>query len=118
MGFRRIKLDAGEQWRVFDKVLELTSVEENFTGARRFVMERDLLAQSEALLASGDVEGAIKLLSSVGGGHSDFSAAHNRLGGIYLDVKKQPERAVAEFEKVLERPRTSSSSTSGLPSRS
>ena len=85
-------------------MLELTSVEENFTGARRFVMERDLLAQSEALLASGDVEGAIKLLSSVGGGHSDFSAAHNRLGGIYLDVKKQPERAVAEFEKVLERP--------------
>lgn len=104
MGFRRIKLDAGEEWRVFDKVLELTSIEENYTGARRFVMERDLLAQSEALLASGDVEGAIKLLSSVGGGHSDFSAAHNRLGGIYLDVKKQPERAVAEFEKVLERP--------------
>ncbi|HEY7700259.1 MAG TPA: PEGA domain-containing protein, partial [Vicinamibacteria bacterium] len=63
MGFRHIKLDAGDEWRVFDKVLELTKVEEDYTGARRFLLERDVLGASDALLAKGDVDGAIAILS-------------------------------------------------------
>jgi hypothetical protein len=104
MGFRRIRLDAGEEWRVFDKVLEITRIEEDYTGARRLVLERDVLVHAEKLLADGDVQGAIGVLSAVPSTHSDFSAAHNRLGGIYLDVTKEPAKAVAEFEKVLSRP--------------
>jgi hypothetical protein len=104
MGFRRIKLDAGGEWRVFDKVLELTKVEEDYTGARRFVLERDVLGATDALLAKGDVDGAIAVLSTVEPNHADYSAARNRLGGIYLDSKKQPAKAVAEFERVLSRP--------------
>lgn len=104
MGFRRIQLEAGKEWRVFDKVLELTRVEEDYTGANRLVLERDVLAQAEALVAAGDVDGAIRTLSAVEPSHSDYSAAHNRLGALYLDVKKEPQKAVAEFEKVLSRP--------------
>ncbi len=104
MGFLRIKLDAGEEWRVFDKVLELTKLEEDYTGARRFELQRDVLGASDALLAKGDVDGAIAVLSTVEPEHADYSAARNRLGGIYLDSKKQPAKAVAEFEKVLSRP--------------
>jgi hypothetical protein len=104
MGFRRIKLNAGGEWRVFDKVLELTKLEEDYTGARRFALERDVLGASDALLAKGDVDGAIAVLSTVEPEHADYSAAHNRLGGIYLDSKKQPAKAVAEFERVLSRP--------------
>jgi len=104
MGFRRIKLDAGGEWRVFDKVLELTKVEEDYTGARRFALERDVLGATDALLAKGDVDGAIAILSTVAPEHADYSAARNRLGGIYLDSKKQPAKAVAEFERVLSRP--------------
>jgi hypothetical protein len=104
MGFRRIKLDAGDEWRVFDKVLELTKVEEDYTGARRFALEKDVLGASDALLAKGDVDGAIAVLSAVEPEHADYSAARNRLGGIYLDSKKQPAKAVAEFERVLSRP--------------
>ncbi len=104
MGFRRIKLEAGGEWRVFDKVLELTKVEEDYTGSRRFTLERDVLGASDALLAKGDVDGAIAVLSRVEPEHADYSAARNRLGGIYLDTKKQPAKAVAEFERVLSRP--------------
>jgi hypothetical protein len=104
MGFRHIKLDAGDEWRVFDKVLELAKLDEDYTGARRFVLERDVLGASDALLAKGDVDGAIAILSTVDPEHADYSAARNRLGGIYLDTKKQPAKAVAEFERVLSRP--------------
>jgi hypothetical protein len=104
MGFRRIKLDAGGEWRVFDKVLELTKVEEDYTGARRFLLETDVLRAADARLSKGDVDGAIAVLSTVEPEHADYSAARNRLGGIYLDTKKQPAKAALEFERVLSRP--------------
>ncbi len=104
MGFRRIQIDAGGEWRVFDKVLELTKLEEDYTGARRFALERDVLGAADALVAKGDVDGAIAVLSTVEPEHADYSAARNRLGGIYLDTKKQPAKAVVEFERVLSRP--------------
>jgi len=104
MGFLHVTADAGGDLRVFDQVLEITSPEEDFTGRRRIVFRKDFLKQGEALLAKGDVDGAIALLSQIGPDHPDFSAAHNRLGSIYLDNRKQPAKAIAEFEKVLERP--------------
>lgn len=104
MGFRRIKIEAGGEWRAFDKVLELTKLEEDYTGSRRFNLERDILGASDALLAKGDVDGAIAVLATVEPEHADYSAARNRLGGIYLDTKKQPAKAAAEFERVLSRP--------------
>lgn len=104
LGFRRVRLEAGDEWRVYDKVLELTRVEEDYTGNRRLVLEQDVLAKADRLVAQGDVEGAIQVLSAVPSTHSDFSAAHNRLGGIYLDVTKEPQKAVREYEMVLSRP--------------
>jgi tetratricopeptide (TPR) repeat protein len=105
MGFHRVKVEpTGEEWRSYDKVMEFTSLEEDYTGGRRIVLQKDALRKTDALIQKGDFDGAIALLSQVQPGHPDYSSAHHRLAGIYLDEKKEPARAVAEYLKVLELP--------------
>jgi tetratricopeptide (TPR) repeat protein len=104
MGFHRVKVEAGEDWRAYDKVMEFNSPDEDYTGSRRITLQKDVLTQSEALVQKGDVDGAIGILTQVKPGHPDYSAAHHRLAGLYLDEKKEPARAIQEYEKVLELP--------------
>jgi hypothetical protein len=104
MGFHRVKVDAGGDWRAYDKVMEFTALDEDYTGSRRITLQKDVLTQSDALVQKGDVDGAIGILSQVKPGHPDYSAAHHRLAGLYLDEKKEPARAIQEYEKVLELP--------------
>lgn len=105
MGFHRVKVEAaGTEWRAYDKVLEFKALEENYTGGHRIVLQKDLLGQSDALLQKGNVDGAIALLSQAQPGHPDYSAARHRLAGLLLDEKKDPTRAIAEYQKVLELP--------------
>ncbi len=104
MGFHRVVIDAGGDWRPYDKVMEFATTEASYTGSRRLVLQKDLLKRSEALLAKGDVDGAIEVLSKVGPGHPDYSAAHHRLAGLYLDEKKDASRAIDEYQKVLALP--------------
>ena len=104
MGFHRVVIDAGGDWRAYDKVMEFETTEASYTGSRRIVLQKDLLKRSESLLDRGDVDGAIGALASVPPGHPDYSAAHHRLAGLYLDEKKDPSRAIAEFQKVLDLP--------------
>ena len=105
MGFHRVKVEAaGTEWRAYDKVLEFKALEEDYTGGRRIVLQKDLLGQSDALIQKGNTDGAIALLSQAQPGHPDYSAAHHRLAGLYLDQKKDPTRAIAEYQKVLDLP--------------
>jgi tetratricopeptide (TPR) repeat protein len=105
MGFHRVKVEAsGLDWRAYDKVVEFTSLEENYTGGRRIKLQKDALGQSDSLIGKGDVDGAIALLAQVQPGHPDYSAAHHRLAGLYLDEKKDPARAIPEYQKVLDQP--------------
>ncbi len=104
MGFHHVVVDAGGDWRSFDKVIEFAGPETNLSGSRRIVLQKDLLKRAETLLDKGDVNGAIEALSQVQPGHPDYSAAHHRLAGLYLDEKKDANRAIAEFQKVLELP--------------
>jgi hypothetical protein len=104
MGFHRVKVDASGDWRAYDEVLELRSVEENLTGARRIVLQKDTLRQAEMMVAKGDVDGAIAALSAVERRHPDYSAAHHRVAGLYLDRKGNPAKAIEEYEKVLALP--------------
>ena len=104
MGFHRVVVDAGGDWRSYDKVMEFASTETSYTGGRRIVLQKDLLRHSEALLDKGDLSGAIAALSQVQAGHPDYSAAHHRLAGLYLDEKKDAAHAIAEYQKVLELP--------------
>lgn len=104
MGFHRVVIDAGGDWRAYDKVMEFATTEASYTGSRRIVLQKDLLKRSEAMLDKGDVDGAIGVLAQVPPGHADYSAAHHRLAGLYLDEKRDAARAIAEFQKVLELP--------------
>ena len=104
MGFHRVKVDAGGDWRAFDKVLELVSLEEDLTGGKRIALQKDVLKEAEIRLARGDVDGAIAVLQGVGKDHPDYSQAHHRLAGIYLDEKSDADRAIQEFETVLSLP--------------
>jgi hypothetical protein len=50
MGFHHVVVEAGEDWRSYDKVMEFKSLEEDYTGGRRLVLQKDVLARSDALL--------------------------------------------------------------------
>jgi hypothetical protein len=103
-GFRRVRIEADDGWRPFDEVLELTSVEESYTDSRRIVLAKDVLKEAERLLVARQIEEAIALLSQVSPDHPDYSAAHNLLGGVYLEETNDVERAIEECENVLARP--------------
>lgn len=103
-GFHRVVVDAGGDWRAYDKVVEFTSPEENYAGSRRVVLQKDALKESEAALDRGDTDGAIAVLARVQPAHPDYSAAHHRLAGLYLDEKKDAARAIEEYQKVLDLP--------------
>ena len=104
MGFRRVQIDAGEDWRAHDQVVELRELETRYTGASRIVLPKDVLREAEAEIARGEVDAAVALLADVPAPHPDYAAAHNLLGGLYLDEKKDAEAAIREFESVLARP--------------
>lgn len=104
LGFRRVQIDGGEGWRAYDEVLELRELETRYTGATRIVLQQDVLRAAHEHVMRGEIDAAIALLTEVSPQHPDYSPAHNLLGGLYLDEKKDPQAAIREFESVLARP--------------
>jgi len=104
LGFHSVRLTYGEDYRDFFEVMEFTKKEEDRTGERRIVLQKDLLKIGERARQKGDVEGAIKAYAATGRDHPDYAEAHRRLGDIYLDDKEDYDRAIAEFETVLALP--------------
>ena len=104
LGFHSVRLTFGEDYRDFFEVMEFTKKEEDRTGERRIVLQRDFLKIGERARQKGDVESAIKAYASTGRDHPDYAEAHRRLGDIYLDDKEDYDRAIAEFEAVLSLP--------------
>jgi hypothetical protein len=104
LGFHSLRLTYGEDYRDFFEVMEFSKKEEDRTGERRIVLQRDFLKIGERARQKGDVEGAIKAYASAGRDHPDYAEAHRRLGDIYLDEKEDYDRAIAEFEAVLSLP--------------
>jgi len=104
MGFHSLRLSYGEDYRDFFEVMEFAKKEEDRTGERRIVLQKDFLKIGDSARPKGDVEGAIKAYASTGRDHPDYAEAHRRLGDIYLDDKEDYDRAIAEFETVLAMP--------------
>lgn len=104
LGFHSVRLTYGEDYRDFFQVMEFTQKEEDRTGERRIVLQKDLLKIGERARQTGDIEGAIKAYASTEREHPDYAEAHRRLGDIYLDDKEDYDRAIAEFEAVLALP--------------
>jgi tetratricopeptide (TPR) repeat protein len=104
LGFHSVRLTYGEDYRDFFEVMEFTQKEENRTGERRIVLQKDFLKIGERARQKGDIESAIKAYASTERDHPDYAEAHRRLGDIYLDDKEDYDRAIAEFEAVLALP--------------
>src|SRR2546426_762479 len=104
LGFHSVRLTYGEDYRDFFQVMEFTQKEEDRTGERRIVLQKDLLKIGERARQKGDIEGAIQAYASTERDHPDYAEAHRRLGDIYLDDKEDYDRAIAEFEAVLALP--------------
>jgi hypothetical protein len=104
LGFHSVRLTYGEDYRDFFEVMEFTKKEEDRTGERRIVLQRDFLKIGDRARQKGDVESAIKAYAATGRDHPDYAEAHRRLGAIYLDDKEDYDRAIAEFEAVLALP--------------
>jgi hypothetical protein len=104
LGFHSVRIAYGEDYRDFFEVMEFSNKEEDRTGARRIVLQKDVLKIGERTRQKGDVEGAIKTYASAGRDHPDYAEAQRRLGDIYLDDKEDYDRAIAAFETVLSLP--------------
>ena len=104
LGFHSLRLSYGEDYRDFFEVMEFSKKEEDRTGERRIVLQKDFLKIGDAARQKGDIDGAIKAYASAGREHPDYAEAHRRLGDIYLDDKEDYDRAIAEFETVLALP--------------
>jgi tetratricopeptide (TPR) repeat protein len=99
-----VRLAYGEDYRDFFEVMEFTKKEEDRTGERRIVLQKDFLKIGERARQKGDLESAIKAYAATGRDHPDYAEAHRRLGDIYLDDKEDYDAAIAEFEAVLALP--------------
>src|SRR5206468_3782064 len=104
LGFHSVRLAYGEDYRDCFEVMEFTKKEEDRTGERRIVLQKDFLKLGERARQKGDIDGAIKAYAAAGRGHPDYAEARRRLGDIYLDDKEDYDAAIAEFETVLALP--------------
>src|SRR5436190_1714817 len=104
LGFHSVRLTYGEDYRDFFEVMEFTKKEEDRTGERRIVLQKDFLKLGERARQKGDIDGAIKAYAAAGREHPDYAEARRRLGDIYLDDKEDYDAAIAEFETVLALP--------------
>src|SRR5256714_2903202 len=60
LGFTSVRRPSGEDYRDFFQVMEFTQKEEDRTGERRIVLQKDFLKIGERARQAGDIEGAIK----------------------------------------------------------
>src|SRR5260221_489744 len=104
LGFHSVRLTYGEDYRDFFQVMEFTQKEEDRTGDRRIVLQKDLLKIGDPARQQREIDAAIKAYASTGRDHPDYAEAHRRLGDIYLDEKEAHTRAIADFEAVLALP--------------
>ena len=104
LGFHTIKVDAGGDFRAWEDVIEFSKSEENRTGANKVVLYKDFLKLADRAENARQFDEAIRLYSTAPKEHPDYVELRHRLGQLYLDDKKDADRAVAEFERVQEIP--------------
>jgi tetratricopeptide (TPR) repeat protein len=104
LGFHSVRIAYGDDYRDFFQVMEFNKSEEDRTGERRVVLQKDFLRIGDRARQKGDIDGAIQAYAAAGRDHPDYAEAHRRLGTLYLDDKQDYDRAIAEFEAVLALP--------------
>lgn len=104
LGFRTVRVTAGDVYRDWEEVVEFDKKKEDRTGANKIVLHKDYMKIGEAAEAKGNIDAAIAAYVATVRGHPDYSEAHHRLAQLYLDEKDDFEGAIKEFENVLSLP--------------
>lgn len=101
LGFHNVRLNAGDNYREWEEVIEFDKKSEDRTGSKKIVLYKDYMKLGIAAEAKGNVDAAIAAYAATVSGHPDYSEAHHRLAQLYLDEKDDFDKAIKEFENVL-----------------
>ncbi len=96
LGFRSVRIDAGGDWRAWEEVVEFKRPEEN----RKIVLHKDYLKLADRAENARQFDEAIRLYTAAPKEHPDYAELRHRLGQLYLDDKRDYDRAIAELELV------------------
>jgi tetratricopeptide (TPR) repeat protein len=100
IGFHTLRVDAGNEFRSWEEVVEFNKAEENRTGSNRIVLYKDYLKLADQAESARQFDEAIRLYLAAPKEHPDYVELHHRLGQLYLDDKHDTDLALAEFERV------------------
>jgi tetratricopeptide (TPR) repeat protein len=104
LGFHTVRLNAGENYREWEEVVEFDKKIEDRTGAKKIILYKDYLKLGAAAEARGNIDAAIAAYAATVKAHPDYSDAHSRMAQLYLDEKDDFDGAIREFENVLSLP--------------
>ncbi|MGH8699492.1 MAG: PEGA domain-containing protein, partial [Burkholderiales bacterium] len=96
LGFRSVRIDAGGDWRAWEEVIEFKRQEES----RKIVLHKDFLKLADRAENARQFDEAIRLYTAAPKEHPDYPELRHRLGQLYLDDKRDYDRAIAELELV------------------
>jgi tetratricopeptide (TPR) repeat protein len=96
LGFRSVRIDAGGDWRAWEEVIEFKRPEES----RKVVLYKDYLKLADRAENARQWDEAIRLYTAAPKEHPDYPELRHRLGQLYLDDKRDFDRAIAELELV------------------
>ncbi len=103
-GFRKLRLSTGGDYRDWQKVVEINTPEVAFTGVRKIRLVMDHYKIGQIAEQNGNLDKAVEAYSAIERQNPDYSDARHRLAQLYMDEKKDFEKAIQEFEKVLALP--------------
>lgn len=104
MGFHKVRLALGEDYRDWLEVIEFAGQEQNYTGDNTVTIFRDYLSAGMKAEQKGDIDGAIAAYDATEREHPDYAEARHRLALLYLDERKNYDAAIHEFENVVTMP--------------
>jgi tetratricopeptide (TPR) repeat protein len=96
LGFRSVRIDAGGDWRAWEEVIEFRRQEES----RKVILHKDYLKLADRAENARQFDEAIRLYTAAPKEHPDYAELRHRLGQLYLDDKRDYDRAIAELELV------------------
>jgi len=91
-----VRIDAGGDWRAWEEVIEFKQPEES----RKIVLYKDYLKLADRAENARQFDEAIRLYTAAPKQHPDYAELRHRLGQLYLDDKRDYDRAIAELELV------------------
>ncbi len=103
-GFRKVKLSVGGEYRDWEKIMEFNKPEVNRLDDNIIVFLKDYMKIGKMAEQNGNIDVAIEAYKNTERQSPDYSIAHCRLAQLYMDEKKDYDRAVREFENVLSLP--------------